>query len=100
MITRHPFRNTFIVKHMILPRERGGILQPHNILKMWEDRHRAWHRAFKDRTIPEIILDLPIYSRYNNMGPDWKEVFGGKTRDQAIEFLERIYLIKSALKRR
>jgi hypothetical protein len=44
-----------LTKHHILPRSRGGVLNPGNILFLKREKHDVWHKLFKDMTIEEAI---------------------------------------------
>lgn len=48
-----PRKKLKITKHHILPRERGGSWDDHNILKLWNHRHEVYHILFGNKTLVE-----------------------------------------------
>ena len=95
----HPKRNAYLTRHHILAKERQGVTVPHNILRLWSDKHASWHQIFNNRTIAEILQRFSLYRFYRNR-PQWKLIFGNKTDDQCKELLERVFLIKNRLRKR
>lgn len=95
--TPHPFRYTYLTRHHILPRERQGTSQPHNILRLWADKHHAWHQIFNSRTIYEILQRFDLY-RFYIKRPQWKMIFGDKSMDECRALLYRVARIKRTLK--
>lgn len=96
---QHPKRNTTLTRHHILAKSRGGKSSPSNLLKLWADRHAAWHNCFGHRTIGEILFNFHLcYSLRNPV--KWKLVFGNKSYDDCMALLLRVSLFKHNLKRR
>lgn len=101
MALNHPFRDTYLSKHHILAKQRGGHLCPSNTLRLWRDKHDSWHYNFGMLTINEIIDAL--YKRnhiliVHSRSKHWKFMFGNKSFRQIIELLKRIRRIKRSLK--
>ena len=97
-MVNHPFRDTFLTKHHIRPKIRGGILSPDNTLKIWYDKHQAYHRLFGTLVLDEIISWLKRDVYYSVQ--DWTIVFGSKTPVEAVSLLIRVRRIKRSLKHR
>lgn len=54
----HPKRNTFMTVHHLTCKSRGGTRKPSNSLRIWRDKHTAWHLLFHNHTLDEIIAKL------------------------------------------
>jgi hypothetical protein len=64
----HPFRDTFMTVHHLRAKTRGGVKKPNNSLRIWRDKHTAWHILFHNDTLDEIIskmsMNLYKFTRY------------------------------------
>jgi hypothetical protein len=53
-----------LTKHHLVPKVRRSdykkkkVLDIHRTLKLWDDKHSAWHFLFKTMTLQEIIMTL------------------------------------------
>lgn len=103
MATKHPTRKTYLSKHHLLPKQRGGHLSPCNTLRLWRDKHDAWHYVFGQLNLDEIIHAL--FARYRTViktskTKQWKFLFKGKSIKKVIALLKRIRKIKRSLKKK
>lgn len=48
----------FMSRHHLRPVSRKGSDSDSNLLRLWRDRHDAWHKLFGNRTLDEIIAVL------------------------------------------
>lgn len=55
--------NRLMSRHHLTPKSRGGSWSMDNILKLWRDRHDAWHLLFGNMTLSEIIVALTRIER-------------------------------------
>lgn len=103
MATYHYARNTYLTKHHILAKKRGGTLAPYNTLRLWRDKHDAWHSVFGSLNLDEIINGL--YCQYRTLmrtsqTKQWQFLFKGKTIPEVIALLKRTRKIKRSLKKK
>lgn len=54
-----------------------------------EKRRQSWRDAFGEFNAEECLISLCLYSRYYGMGPHWMTLFGSRTKDDALNLLER-----------
>ena len=92
---QHPFRDTFISRHHLLPKSRGlkNTFKEYNILHLWRDKHNIWHCIFHNATITEILSKK---YKVNTNTYFWKKMFGDKTLNEAKALLRRMYRIKKS----
>lgn len=93
----HRSRDTYMSKHHLVPKCLGGSKKSHNLLRLWRDKHDAWHRIFENQTISEIIPVL-IHGR-KNIGKwvgtsHWKLLFGDKNLIEVYLLLTKLQQIK------
>jgi hypothetical protein len=71
-------------------------MSPKNMLKLWRDKHNAWHRVYNNLTIDEVILCI------HNIKPtdDWFVIWKFKSNAEIIAILQRVMRIKRQLKRK
>jgi hypothetical protein len=98
-VIMHPFRDTFLSKHHIINRFRGGTSKPSNILKLWRDKHYCWHTIFHNYSIREIVINWERFRFYRER-PQWKMIFHNLNPDEAKKLLQRVARIKRKLKNR
>lgn len=96
---KHPFRDTFLTRHHITAKFYGGTGHPSNILKLWEDKHRAWHQIFGLHKLPHIIDNFYLF-RFYNKRPQWKLIFGNRTDFACMSLLRRVLRMKNSLKKK
>ena len=96
----HPFKKgVFLTRHHIVNRSKHGTSVPSNILKIWSDRHVAFHEIFSSHTINRIIDNFYLF-RFYRKRPQWKLLFGDKTDDEIIKVLKRLSRMKKSIKHR
>ena len=92
------------VKHHIVNRCNGGSDEPSNLLLMKESRKKALHRMFGSQTLQSIYYIINeiniriILSDANNLD-NWLDLFGDKTKAEALALLKRIIRAKEAQRR-
>lgn len=100
----HPHRNTFLTTHHILPKVRCSSPKkmnlPSNKLRLWRDRHSAFHYMFFNFTLNEIVYDMNYYWYKHKDTKHWKLLFRDLPLLQIVRLLERTIKIKSSLKSR
>lgn len=101
MTIRHPFRKTHLTKHHLHAKQRGGDLSPCNTLRLWRDKHDAWHFVFGNLNLSEIIHNL--YARHSILiktshTKQWKFLFKDKPIKKVIALLKRVRKFKRSLK--
>lgn len=104
--TMHPRRNTFMTVHHLVAKTRNGTRKPSNCLRLWRDRHTAYHLLFNNDTLDEIISKLTQHpckfteyvitnkKRYQA----YELLFRNKHVSEIIEILKRVRRIKKKLK--
>lgn len=90
---QHPFRDTFLSKHHIINKIRGGKTRPNNILMLWRDKHSAFHFLFSDLSLSQILQRWNFYEKYVNTY-QWKLVFNSKDFNYCKDVLKRVNRIK------
>ena len=98
---KHKTRDTYMSRHHLIPKIRGGTYSKRNILNLWRDRHNLWHNIFADLTLDEIIkmLDKGRYANEVVKNIYWKQLFKNKNAKQAQLILIRIKRIKKHLRK-
>jgi hypothetical protein len=81
-----------ITKHHILPKSRKGTNEKMNIMRLYSDKHVAWHEMFGLFTIYEILQTNILMTLYPD-SRNYKVVFGDKNHWHAERVLKR-YLQK------
>ena len=97
--TRHPFRKTRLSYHHLTCKFRGGTDEPWNVVKLWADKHEAWHKIFGLASLETAIDNFYLY-RFNSITPQWKLIFGHKTDFACIKLLRRLQQFKNNLKQK
>lgn len=83
--------------HHLIPRSRRGQDLPSNLLLIKVMRHRNWHKMWQNRTLLEIIRLLELVDdKKFHPSPQWKNIFGNKTRKEGLYLLRRVYRIKKS----
>lgn len=103
MATKHPTRKTYLTKHHMIPKQRGGHLAPWNTLRIWRDKHDCWHFCFGQLTLDEIIDKLFARNKIimqTSRTKYWKFMFKDKSVRKVIALLKRIRKIKRSLKKK
>jgi hypothetical protein len=92
------------VKHHIVNRCQGGEDQPYNMLRMKEKRGKALHKMFGSQTlrsiytiIKEVNIRIVLYNPENL--DYWLDLFGDKTKAEALALLARVIRAKEAQRR-
>lgn len=104
MKNKHKRKQVIVDRHHILPRCLGGADTVDNLLRMKVVRHRALHRMFGHQTLRMMFIILKeinlrlILSDTNNLD-NWFDLFGDKTKGEALALLERIIRAKEAQRR-
>lgn len=93
---QHPFRNTFLTKHHILAKIRGGVGSKRNLIKLWRDKHNAYHIIFHNDTFREALAKLNIYYKKHKYSKEWKLLFKDLTIDEIRKLLQRVIKIKKS----
>ncbi len=96
-LIQHPKRNTYLSKHHLHPKKRGGTRHYSNILKLWRDRHDSWHYCFGQFNLHEIIGNIKnntITIRNVQKSRHWKFLFKDKTNVEIILLLIRVRKMK------
>ena len=92
------------VKHHIINRCNGGSDEPNNLLLMREKREKALHKMFGNQTLQNIYHIINeiniriILSDADNLD-NWLDLFGDKTKAEALALLKRIIRAKEAQRR-
>lgn len=98
---KHKTRETYMSRHHLIPKIRGGTYSKKNLLHLWRDRHNLWHNIFSVLTIHEIInlLDKGRYAREIVKNVYWKQLFKEKSARDVQLILIRIRRIKKHLRK-
>jgi len=64
MARRHPFRNTYMSNHHTIPKSIERKKIPKNekcyLIKIWRDKHDAFHILYHNLTLNEIIVFISL----------------------------------------
>lgn len=96
---KHPKTGQLLTKHHLIPRIEGGKTCPSNLLRLWENKHIAWHQVFGTMQISLIIFNFDVFHYYHKR-PQWFLIFGNKDPKDCKELLKRMSRIKRSLKRK
>lgn len=102
----HPFRNTYMTVHHLKAKARGGTRKPSNSLRIWRDRHTAYHILFHNDTLDEIISKLvsnPCKFTTNVLANDkryqaYRLLWRNQPVTHIVKVLKRLSRIKKNLK--
>jgi len=100
-LTQHPTRNTYLSKHHLHPKKRGGTRHYSNILRLWRDKHNSWHHCFGQLNLDEIIGNIKnntIVIRKVQTSKHWIFLFKDKTNIQIVLLLQRVRKMKLVYK--
>jgi len=100
MCIQHPKRATHLSRHHILSRNRKGKSVPSNCLKLWRDRHTAFHFLFGNQTLDEIMYTMSFYYGRHRHSKEWKLLFRNLSLLEVVRLIERTSKIKHSLKKR
>lgn len=84
--------------HLFVMAKDGGFKSPDNIIKIWEYKHRMWHKIFGQSGL-DTILKYWNYYRFYTQSHQWKVVFKDLEFYQCKELLQRVRSIKKSLRR-
>lgn len=94
---KHHTRDTFLTKHHLRPRSRGGSNSPKNLVMIWRDKHDSLHLLFGNSTLDEILQILLKGTKHIGKhvgGKHWILLFGNKNLIEAYRLLKRVQSIK------
>lgn len=91
--------------HHLIPKDRGGIGNPQNMLQFDINRHIIWHRLFGPMTLEEVVafckkLDLELGSLTLIERIYWEFLFKKKSPEDVVRLLSKLKELKSGWKRR
>jgi hypothetical protein len=84
-------------KHHLIPKQQKGKTKANNLVILKREKHVAFHRAFRNRTIGDMLQYFSLLSGYVAR-KDWEIIFGNKTERQAYLLLDRLWSIKKQIK--
>lgn len=90
--------------HHIINKCYGGGNNPNNLLLIKITRHRALHKMFGHQNLNEIYLTIKkinfrVIIKSTGALKRWQELFGDKTKAEALALLERVIRAKEAQRR-
>lgn len=97
----HHSRDTYMSKHHLVPKSKGGCKRQHNLLRLWRDKHDSFHFIFGNATLTEI-LSILLYGK-RNIGKwvgtaHWVLLFGNKNCVEVYALLVRVQRMKNRLR--
>lgn len=97
----HHSRDTYMSKHHLVPKSKGGCKREHNLLRLWRDKHDAWHNLFSNHVLSDI-LEILLHGKYNigkHIGSkNWVLLFGNKNIVEVYALLKRVQRMKNRLR--
>ena len=90
---KHPNRDTFLSKHHIVNKIKGGKTKPRNIIMLWRDKHTVFHIIFQSYSLKEILNKWNSFDKYFETHL-WKLVFNNNDPDYCKDVIKRIIRIK------
>lgn len=101
MSIKHPFRKTFMTTHHICPKARCSSLKrmnhPSNKIRLWRDKHSAYHYIFGNQTFDEIVYSMSVYYHGYSNTDAWNLLFKDMPLLQVVRLIERTIKIKCML---
>ena len=93
---KHPTRDTFLSVHHLIPKARKmkNTYKPHNLLRIWRDKHDAFDRIFSNDTLDEIISMWSNYHFKFMFSADWQIVFHKLDFSESLALLKRLRRLK------
>jgi len=71
---------------------------PSNKLRLWRDKHSAFHNIFFNHSFDEIVYDMHRYWYKHRETPQWKLLFKNLPLLEVVRLIERTIAIKASLK--
>jgi hypothetical protein len=98
---KHPFRETFMTRHHSVPISRMPHKEKLFLLRIWRDKHNAFHVLYRNLTFGEIIVLTKVNMKWGGTVLEkwysaraWKALWGNKSKKQVYDILQRTRKMK------